>query len=306
MSVEAVNIQRVPEPKRLAALGRLMLDTDQLSDAQSERVAALAEMIGLSGEHLWAAYEPRTDAATAVALILPRPGRTGMLFVSRPRRRADAEVLTQTVRRAVSEVPPLQASTIQSLLNPGDDGEQRALEAAGFDRLATLEYMQRSVPRGAAPVAWPDDVNLEPYDQALRPSFIQALDMTYEQTQDCPALHGMRDTDDVLVGHMAAGVFAPELWLLVRVAGEIAGVMLLNRIPAQGCVELVYFGLSPAVRGRGLARLLLQHGLWLCAKADCGTMTLAVDRDNAPAVRLYQACGFYRIARKDAWIMAHA
>ena len=105
---------------------------------------------------------------------------------------------------------------------------------------------------------------------------------------------------------MAAGVFDAGLWHLVRVAGEIAGVMLLNRIPAQDCVELVYFGLAPAARGRGLARLLLQHGLWSCAEADCGTMTLAVDRDNAPAVRLYQDCGFYRIARKDAWIMTHA
>lgn len=283
-----------------------MLDADRLTDAQSERVAALAEMIGLGGEHLWAAYEPNSGAATAVALILPRPGRTGMLFVSRPRRRAEAEVLAQTVTRALGELDPHEAATVQSLLSPGDDGEQRALEAAGFDRLATLEYMQRSVPRSVDPVAWPRGVGLETYDESRRAAFIRALDLTYEQTQDCPALHGMRHTQDVLLGHMAAGVFDAGLWSLLRVDGEVAGVMLLNRIQSQDSMELVYFGLAPHARGRGLARLLMQHGLWLCADAECGTMTLAVDRDNTPALRLYHDSGFYRIARKDAWIIAHA
>ncbi len=305
MSVRAVNIQRVSQAKRLAALGRLMLDSDRLSDAQIERVAALAEMVGLEGEHLWAACEPGSESMTAVVLILPRPGRTGMLFASRPRRRADEQVLSQLIAEAVAQVPPDEATTIQSLLNPGDDGEQRALEAAGFHRLATLDYMQRSVPKAVEPAVWPDDVTGETYRESLRPAFTHALELTYEQTLDCPALHGMRQTDDVLAGHMAAGVFDAKLWLLLRIAGEVAGVMLLNRIPAQDSVELVYFGLAPHARGRGLARLLLQHGMRLCSEQGVSTLTLAVDRDNAPAVRLYHECGFYRIARKDAWIMPH-
>ena len=42
--------------------------------------------------------------------------------------------------------------------------------------------------------------------------------------------------------------------VVLRDQGAPAGCMLLNRCPEQRVVELVYIGLAPGLRGRGLSR----------------------------------------------------
>jgi mycothiol synthase len=54
---------------------------------------------------------------------------------------------------------------------------------------------------------------------------------------------------------------------------------------------VIYLGLTPAARGRGLGRAVLRHALEL-ARAHVPRLELAVDLRNMPAVRLYQAAGF--------------
>lgn len=284
-------------------MGVLMLGVDSVSAEQGDRLMQFAAQLGVGFDHLWAAYPPNGRLGP-VALVVPRPGRTGMLFVSRPRRRREEPLLAQVIQHAIGGVNPDEVAIVQALVSPGDDGEQRALAAAGLSQLATLEYMQRAVPTSPLKAPLPEGVELQTYDRSLRPRFIEALNLSYEATRDCPALQGLRRTDDVLEGHMAAGTFRADLWSLVRIDGETAGVMLLNPIPAQRCVELVYFGLAANVRGRGVGRALIHRALKIAATTGLPTLTLAVDRDNAPAMRLYEAAGFYRVARKHAWLHA--
>jgi mycothiol synthase len=49
--------------------------------------------------------------------------------------------------------------------------------------------------------------------------------------------------------------------------------------------------LTPAARGRGLGRDVLQHAIEL-ARGHVSRLELAVDCRNIPAARLYQSAGF--------------
>jgi ribosomal protein S18 acetylase RimI-like enzyme len=108
-----------------------------------------------------------------------------------------------------------------------------------------------------------------------------------------PELEGARALDDILDGHRAAGLFAPGRWQLGRIPGEpeAAAVLLLAAVPGRDAWEVIYLGLTPAARGRGLGRAVLQHALEL-AREHVPHLELAVDLRNTPAVRLYQAAGF--------------
>jgi ribosomal protein S18 acetylase RimI-like enzyme len=126
------------------------------------------------------------------------------------------------------------------------------------------------------------------------------LEASYEQTLDCPDLHAMRRVGDVLTGHMSVGEFDPRLWTLLKVADEPAGVLLLNRVPEQRCVELVYLGLARAYRGQGFGRLLMDHALGQCARIGQRTLALAMDQRNTPAQHLYKTTGFGTVSTRIA------
>lgn len=123
--------------------------------------------------------------------------------------------------------------------------------------------------------------------------FRAVLQATYEGSLDMPELDGARGLDDILEGHRAAGLFLPERWQLGRIPGEpdAAAVLLMAEVPARDAWEVIYLGLTPAARGRGLGRAVLRHALDL-ARAHTPRLELAVDLRNAPAVRLYRATGF--------------
>jgi ribosomal protein S18 acetylase RimI-like enzyme len=225
-----------------------------------------------------------------------------MLFVSRPRRRSQVDPLAAVVRRICNHLASGPVVLVQALIEPGEAWEHQALVEGGFEDLAMLEYMQRAVPRTAPMPPTPPGVAIEHYDPSRRQAFVTALQASYQDTHDCPKLRGLRATDDVLDGHQATGRFDPRLWTLVRIDGQPVGVQLLAPIDEPACVELVYLGLAPLARGRGLGSMLLRRGLAQCRQAGLETMTLAVDRDNQPAVRLYRRRGFYRVARRQALI----
>ncbi len=132
-----------------------------------------------------------------------------------------------------------------------------------------------------------------PFDLVTEEEFRAVLQATYEGSLDMPELDGARGLDDILEGHRAAGLFLPERWQLGRIPGEpdAAAVLLMAEVPARDAWEVIYLGLTPAARGRGLGRAVLRHALDL-ARAHTPRLELAVDLRNAPAVRLYRATGF--------------
>lgn len=293
-------IARLRPADRSEAIGLLAYATGITSQVRAEQFLTYAEQTGMSLEHLWGRYGP-DGLLVDVVLLLPQVGRTGLVFMSRAKKK-DVHGMAQLVDVAVGHVPPSQVTLSQALLSPGEGLQRSALEMAGFDVLTTLCYMQlRVTPRAPRPTP-PDNVTLSCWAEDRREQFMAMLDASYEDTQDCPKLRGLRDTRDVLAGHMATGRFEPSLWTLVRVDDEPAGVMLLNPVPAAACVELVYLGLAAKFRGRKIGALLLRHGMWQCGQRGQPYLTLAVDEHNAPAMKLYRRFGFSRTSKKLAMI----
>lgn len=183
----------------------------------------------------------------------------------------------------------------------------KAFRSAAFTPLATLDYLSRRVPRrGEAPApTLPPSVAISPWrrdDPRLQLELRQLLDRTYESTLDCPGLCGLRDTQDILDGHLAGGRYEPGLWSIVRVDSEAAGALLMSVGHSGDEIELVYLGLAASMRSRGLGRLLLAFGLSQLAGRRERRICLAVDRANAPAVRLYSSAGFVAVGSRMAMI----
>src|SRR5690606_29098186 len=132
--------------------------------------------------------------------------------------------------------------------------------------------------------------------------FVVALERSYIDTLDCPELCGLRGTRDVLESHKAAGHFEPSLWWLVRLDGEPEGAMLYSPGHGEGHIELVYLGISPALRGKRLGKTLRDFGRRVIAERREPSGTCAVDQRNEPAKRLYRKAGFEQFAERVAYI----
>ncbi len=326
----SASVVHVPADRRLEAIQALL---------RSDRSAA-ERFIQFAAEHrirldaLWGHLDERGRIAFA-ALASPSAGRTATLFASAARTAGEVAPLAALIRHVLSSMGPLDVDLAQALVDPGETRQISVYEQSGMDRLASLSYMERPTPRRGAsapsPVLWPHDLRVERWESGrteaerppapddLRPigtperraELIEALERSYVGTLDCPALAGLRMGNDILDGHLHSGTFEPSLWTLLRFrsgphAGRVAGVCLFNSstnaASGSGSLELVYFGLVPEARGRGLGRLLLQHGLDELHDRSETTVMLAVDDRNEPAHRIYRQAGFRTRFRRIAFI----
>jgi ribosomal protein S18 acetylase RimI-like enzyme len=170
----------------------------------------------------------------------------------------------------------------------------RDLIRGGMPRVTELLYLERDTATPLPPPAPPAvDFDWRPFDAAIEAEFHEVLQATYVGSLDMPELEGTRGLDDILAGHQASGLFVPERWRLGRVPGEpeAAAVLLMAGAPGRDVWEVVYLGLTPPARGRGLGRAAIRHALER-ARGHASYLELAVDLRNTPAVRLYRSCGF--------------
>ncbi len=296
--------------ERRTALAVLLTGRPSPADPAVDHFQDFARQQGLSLDGLWAAYADQVPACAS--LIIPGTGRTAVLFSSPIPATQRIKLSSDLARAVLAELDPGEACLIQSLLDPAQHREEQALAMAGFDRLATLIYMRRSClgvnPEPSAGGAG-DPIECDgkaltvlPWRDDLHDTFGQAIQASYEDTLDCPGLVGVRHIDDIIAGHRAVGRFDPALWSALYVGDRPAGVLLLNPLVDRSELELVYLGLAPAFRCKGLAARLMRRALAVArARGDAG-IHLAVDQANTPAVKLYQHLGFRATARKLAMI----
>jgi len=297
-------IVRVDDALRLAAVQCLVSRTGPPAGRHAaERFVEFSQANAIPIDAMWARLG-RDDRVQATVLAVPNPGRTAMVFASMPRSVDHTAGHARLIEHACRQLPELGVGLAQVLLEPKQGLQRSAFQHAGFRILAHLSYMERPVPAAAAAGAavWPRDVSTETHQDQFEPDLLAALEATYEDTLDCPGLRGLRRTTDILAGHRAAGEYDPALWTLLRIAGRPAGVLLLNRSPANNTIELVYIGLAKVARGRGLGTQLLRHGIQLIAGRTERAVTLAVDETNEPAIRMYRREGFRRVLRRTALI----
>ena len=244
-----------------------------------------------------------TDLIAGMCLWVPSAGHTAMLFAPGLSDFPEAAAAVEaTVAAALEDARAAEVSLVQVMLEPSDAAGKTVFAAAGLTQLATLTYMERRPPIHPPIYELPPGLRLEPYSAATHAHFRAAILASYEQTLDCPQLSGLRDVEDVIAGHKVVGPFDPNLWSVLLEHDQPVGCLLLSEIPARRGLELVYLGLAPQVRGRGLGRILMNRVLAIASRRTVEVATLAVDAANEPAVRLYRRCGYVSVAQRVAMI----
>lgn len=131
---------------------------------------------------------------------------------------------------------------------------------------------------------------------------IPIIEATYLDTQDAPELDGVRDTCDVIEGYKATGKFDPERWWFVQHQGKDVGCLILAEHPELQISELIYMGLVPEIRGKGLGTEVVRFAQWQARNAGSHSLLVSVDSANTPAVAVYLRCGFLEVDRRQVWI----
>jgi mycothiol synthase len=188
----------------------------------------------------------------------------------------------------------------QVLLEPTDELTIDGYTRHDFARMADLIYLQKTIRKTAKPGPLPAELRLVNYSEQSHYGFAAAVQASYEQSLDCPALNGVRSMEDILAGHKAAGPFDPNDWFLLLHRDQPVAVLLLSKTHQADGMELVYLGLSPQARGSGLGNYLMQIAEARVYEHRLGKLTLAVDAKNEPALKLYYRHGMQQIGIKAA------
>lgn len=199
------------------------------------------------------------------------------------------EIEDRLAREATQWLRGRGAKLGQAMLAPADLHLSPPLLRNGFEHVTTLRYMRRELSDFETVV--PKSLTFQPYP-ADPERFHDTLLRTYEATDDCPELSGVRDIGEIIEGHRAQGMHDPATWLLARHQGEPVGVLLLTWMPEWNSWDVAYVGVLAAHRQRGFGRQLMQQAVIEAKRSQGSLLTLSVDRRNRPAWNLYSALGF--------------
>lgn len=251
----------------------------------------------ISPKDLWVAV----DGQRILWAILPvvNPGRSMLLIVPScvaPSVRPAASSLIDAVCSAYQR----KVHLAQVLLDTADPLASAIYHSCHFKSMAELIYLQANLRRPMNLPTPPEHFSWQTYTTSLHCQFADTILETYRDSLDCPSLNGLRNIDDIIAGHKAAGVHDPSLWYLLIENGCPRGVLLLSPTPQTDTMELVYLGLIPQARGRGLSDMAMRHALAVTTQRQICRISLAVDSRNAPAIKLYHRNGLQRICSKLA------
>lgn len=290
-----MKIQRVPPNRRREALQFVVAGAgrDEAAAARLEAFYVAAEGAGHQAAHLW--WARRRGRCLAAAMVLARPGRTGMLF--RPSAHApgvDTEALAAVIHRA-AEAALAGLYMVQAFVSPGAHDDLAVLEAAGLGLLVELVNLRLDLPvlfppDGAeASWAW----SCRGYEKFDDSELGEVISATYAGSLDCPALCGLRPMADVLAAHKTSGVFRPQSWWVFDLDGQPAGCILVNGVASSpDLMEVVYLGVCPPFRGKGLGRRMLRYAIERVTQDGAAAVKLATDSRNIYARRIYDEAGF--------------
>lgn len=301
---EPYQVVQVSVPQREKAACRLVAQSSSDKSAGKRFLAAAAEH-SIDLTHFFASVSRAKGIVREVCLAVPGSGRTAMFFTSAPAGPDAERELAEVITRAAGALTLTRLA--QALLEPEETGSAAALTLAGFSTLGELLYLRRPRPAsGEFPASMnqqlPASIEVSTWQPGDDPAVTAALEKSYIDTLDCPELCGVRSMSDVLASHRATGRWDPRHWWVIRENGVAHGAMLFNPCPEQNSVELVYFGLSPELRGRALAAPLLAIGLASLAPRTETIVTCAVDARNTPARKLYERFGFTQFGRRRAMV----
>ena len=270
----------------------LLLQGHDPADAQGqlERWTDALQSGELSSEGLFVAQDG--PLVVGAVWVQSQPGAYALLIPPEIAPHETTRLAERLLQSALDAAYRHGVRLVQALLPVSDERHAEFLSAQGFATLADLVYLLCL--EGAFPAERPQQVGwrCRPYQATDESALLALLPRTYEGSLDCPGLAGLRTAAESLAGYAAVGSSGVEHWRLVEVEGRLAGCLLMADHPGDGPRELVYLGLVPEVRGRGLGVALSHWAQWEARAAGKRVLVLAVDVGNAPALRVYSDAGF--------------
>jgi ribosomal-protein-alanine N-acetyltransferase len=100
--------------------------------------------------------------------------------------------------------------------------------------------------------------------------------------------------------HFLHEIAAPHSYPFVaEYNGMLAGYVCLTSLFEEA--QILNIAVDPAMRGRGIARILMKHAFSLAREKGAEVMSLEVRASNAAAITLYEQCGFTRTGLRQKY-----
>lgn len=274
-------------------------------DAGNDRQARVDNALRLvrTGEFDSAGIFVATHGTEIMGAIICQTLRGASSLVWPPQsRRNDIEIEDQLMKHATHWLQSKGCKLAQSLLAADEVAWAKPLSRNGFRHITSLWFERHFLDVPASVLAADRQLVWETYSQADRATFAQTLLATYDGTQDCPELNGIRTIEEILQGHEAQGIHDPERWWLARYRGRPAGVLLLTAMHEPSTWELCYLGVVPETRGRGFGLALASKAMIEAKAAEVRQLTLSVDARNLAAWNLYRRLGFETFDQREVFL----
>jgi ribosomal protein S18 acetylase RimI-like enzyme len=280
---------------------RLILGSEgQVADeAQARELMKFTAQRGINLADIW--VSETGGRVHWAALPVVSPGRTVLFFgTSATLLGSDLSAMDLGLNAICRHYGVQDVQLAQVLLDPADQITIDGYARHEFVRMADLIYLQKNIRRTAHPGQLPHEFRLLNYSEQTHAGFARGVLESYHDSLDCPALNGMRNIEDILAGHKAAGPFDPKDWFILLRGDLPVAVLLLCKTHLADGMELVYLGLIPKIRGLGIGNYLMQIAEARVYEHRLQKLTLAVDSKNQPALKLYYRHGMQQIGTKTA------
>ncbi len=216
---------------------------------------------------------------------LNRLGLSQVQAIVRAQDRATAELVQRAGMQLLTEIEHLwlDVCAFASLASDASRAAASMRAAAVRERVSTVEWRA---------------VGAMNHDVLAR-----FIDETFAGTLDCPALNGRRTPAEVLDGFLDGRQLSDVNlhWELLAVDQAPVGCLLMQAYESD-LMELVYMGLVPTARGRGLGKAMVARAIANAQRRACSNLVVAVDRDNWPARNVYLDWGFQPHQRLQVWL----
>jgi ribosomal protein S18 acetylase RimI-like enzyme len=272
-------------------------------DDRETRVANALKMLRDKELNPAGALVARTNGHVRGALFYqPVPGASGLIWPPQTQPKPNSLIEDLLIRKACQLLADQGAKLIQSLLMGEELFLGESLERNALNHITQLWYLRHDLEFPQQFFQDQDQLTYDSYASCEANLFHQTLLRTYESTQDCPEVNGVREIEEIIAGHKSQGRHNPEYWWLASDHGQPIGVLLLSEMPELKSWELLYLGVSAKARGHGFGRELARKALWEARAMEAPQLTLSVDVRNQPARNLYKNLGFEAYDSREVFL----
>jgi ribosomal protein S18 acetylase RimI-like enzyme len=257
-------------------------------------------------ESFWGGY--RAGALVGIIRVQVLPGRSAVLAAPRMLTDASTDTAVSFLKAVLHALKTHDVQIVQALVKDIHSADAQLLTAAGLKHAADLEYLVSLA--NAFPESAPTgELTFRAYTEREHSNFAALVETTYVDSQDCPAAAGLRAIDDVLAGYRGSAVFEsakenPAQWIIASSDGADVGCLIIADEPDHNQSELMYIGVVPEARSRGLGLSLVRYAQWMTRTSGRSRLVLAVDAAIDPAFAMYTAAGFITWDRQSVLLRA--